>query len=86
MQNMAPSFNLPSWKNEPYPDHSWISRTFKKIPLQYLDDILIRSAYLCLKESGWKKGVQIQNYFKIASWQLLSSYQKTVLCCYNKSE
>ena len=56
MQNMAPSLNLP-WKNEPYPDHSWISRTFKKIPLQYLDDILIRSAYLCLKESGWKKGI-----------------------------
>jgi hypothetical protein len=25
--------------------------------LQYLDDILLRSAYLRLKESGWKKGI-----------------------------
>ena len=54
VQNIAPSLNLP-WNNEPYPDHTWISRTFKKIPLKYLN--VIRSAYLCLNESGWKKGI-----------------------------
>ena len=55
MQNAVPSLNLP-WNNyEPYPDHTWIARTFKKIPLKYLEDILTRSAYLCLKESEWKK-------------------------------
>ena len=57
MQNAVPSLNLP-WNNddEPYPDHTWIARTFKKIPLKYLEDILTRSAYMCLKESaGWKK-------------------------------
>lgn len=56
VQNTAPSLNLP-WNNEPYPDHTWISRTFKKIPLQYLEETLTRSAYLCLNESGWKKGI-----------------------------
>jgi hypothetical protein len=55
IQNIVPSLNLP-WNNEPYPDHTWISRTFKKIPLQYLEEMLTRSAYLCLNESGWKKG------------------------------
>ena len=56
MQNTVPSLNLP-WNNddEPYPDHTWIARTFKKIPLKYLEDILTRSDYLCLKESEWKK-------------------------------
>jgi hypothetical protein len=58
IQNMVPSLNLP-WNNnnEPYPDHTWISRTFKKIPLQYLEEMLTRSAYLCLNESGWKKRI-----------------------------
>lgn len=56
IQNIVPSLNLP-WNNEPYPDHTWISRTFKKIPLQYLEEMLTRSAYLCLNESGWKKGI-----------------------------
>jgi hypothetical protein len=56
VQNIVPSLNLP-WNNEPYPDHTWISRTFKKIPLQYLEKTLTRSAYLCLNESGWKKGI-----------------------------
>ena len=55
MQNTVPSLNLPWNNDEPYPDHTWIARTFKKIPLKYLEDILIRSAYLCLKESEWKK-------------------------------
>ena len=57
MQNTVPSLNLP-WNNddEPYPDHTWIARTFKKIPLKYLEDILTMSAYMCLKESaGCKK-------------------------------
>lgn len=56
MQNTVPSLNLPWNNDEPYPDHTWIARTFKKIPLKYLEDILTRSAYLCLKESaGCKK-------------------------------
>ena len=55
MQNTVPSLNLPWNNDEPYPDHTWIARTFKKIPLKYLEDILTRSAYLCLKESEWKK-------------------------------
>ena len=50
MQNIVPSLNLPWNNDEPYPDHTWIARTFKKIPLKYLEDILTRSAYLCLKE------------------------------------
>jgi arylsulfatase A-like enzyme len=44
--------------NEPYPDHTWISRTFKNIPLIYLECILLSSAYLCLKESDWRKGIR----------------------------
>ena len=56
MQNTVPSLNLPWNNDEPYPDHTWIARTFKKIPLKYLEDILTKSAYLCLKESaGCKK-------------------------------
>lgn len=55
IQNVVPSLNLP-W-NEPYPDHTWISRTFKKIPLIYLECVLLSSAYLCLKESDWTKGI-----------------------------
>ena len=49
MQNTVPSLNLP-WNNddEPYPDHTWIARTFKKIPLKYLEDILTRSASICV--------------------------------------
>lgn len=52
MQNAVPSLNLPWNNDEPYPDHTWIARTFKKIPLKYLEDILTRSAYLYLKESA----------------------------------
>ena len=56
IQNMVPSLNLP-W-NEPCPDHTWISPTFKKISLAYLEYILVlSSAYLCLKESDWQKGI-----------------------------
>jgi hypothetical protein len=42
IQNMVPSLNLP-W-NEPCPDHTRVSRTFKKIPLVYLEYILLSSA------------------------------------------
>ena len=55
MQNTLPSLHLPWNNDEPYPDHTWIARTFIKIPLKYLEDILTRSAYLCLKESRYKK-------------------------------
>ena len=50
MQNTVPSLNLPWNNDEPYPDHTWIARTFKKIPLKYLEDILTRSASICV----WK--------------------------------
>ena len=39
IQNVVLSLNLP-WNNEPYPDHTWISRTFKKIPLICLERVL----------------------------------------------
>ncbi len=55
MQNDVPSLKLP-W-NEPYPDHSWIAKTFKKIPLQYLESILQKAALMCIKESDWRKGM-----------------------------
>ena len=48
MQNTVPSLNLPWNNDEPYPDHTWIARTFKKIPLKYLEDILTRSASICV--------------------------------------
>ncbi len=55
MQNEVPYLNLP-W-NEPYPDHTWIAKTFRKIPLQYLEGILQRTALMCMQESNWKKGM-----------------------------
>jgi hypothetical protein len=55
MQNNVPSLNLP-W-NEPYPDHSTIHKAFQKIDEDYLDLILEKTAYLCIKETSWKKGV-----------------------------
>jgi hypothetical protein len=42
--------------NEPYLDHTWISRTLKKIPPIYLECANM-PAYLCLKESDWRKGI-----------------------------
>ena len=33
------------------------SRTFNKIPRIYLECVLLSSAYLCLKESDWTKGI-----------------------------
>jgi hypothetical protein len=58
MQNEVPCLNLP-W-NEPYPDHSedtWIARSFKRIPLQYLENMLQKTALICIRESGWKEGL-----------------------------
>jgi hypothetical protein len=57
VQNDVPTLNL-SWnQNEPYPDHSTIHKAFKKIDEDYLDLILEKVAYLCIKEASWKKGV-----------------------------
>ncbi len=50
MENELPYLNLP-W-NEPYPDHSWIAKTFRKISLQYLEGILQRTALMCMQESN----------------------------------
>jgi hypothetical protein len=55
MQNEVPLLKLP-W-NEPYPDHSWIAKTFKKVPLQYLESILQKTALMCIRESSWRKGM-----------------------------
>ncbi len=55
MQNEVPSLRLP-W-NEPYPDHSWIAKTLKRIPLQYLESILQKTALMCMKESNWRNGM-----------------------------
>jgi len=51
IQIVVPSLNLP-WNNEPYPDHTWISRTFKKIPVIYLEcgaNILSLSVFESIK-------------------------------------
>ncbi len=55
MQNEVPLLSLP-W-NEPYPDHTWIARKFKRIPLEYLESILQKVAVMCIKESGWRNGM-----------------------------
>jgi len=57
MQNDVPTMNLPWNSYEPYPDHSTIHRAFKKIDEDYLDLILEKTAYLCVSEASWKKGV-----------------------------
>ncbi|MHB8545137.1 MAG: transposase, partial [Leptospirales bacterium] len=56
MQNVVPNLNLP-WSSEPYPDHSYIDKAFNKLDEDYLDLILEKTAYLCIKETSWKKGV-----------------------------
>jgi hypothetical protein len=55
MQNQVPKLDLP-W-DEPYPDHSTIHRAFQSIPEDYLDALLEKTARLCIRESGWKKGL-----------------------------
>jgi len=54
-QNIIPSLNLP-W-NEPIPDHTMICKFFKTISVAWLEQVLARTAQMCLAESGWKKGV-----------------------------
>jgi hypothetical protein len=55
MQNMVPRLGLP-W-NEPYPDHTTIYRAYNRMPVHYLEYILDRVAYLCIREVGWRKGL-----------------------------
>lgn len=54
-QNVIPSLNLP-W-SEPVPDHTTIAKYFKKIKLGWLESVLAKTAYLCISESGWSKGL-----------------------------
>jgi hypothetical protein len=56
MQNNVPSLNLPWNSYEPYPDHSTIHKAFKKLDEDYLDLMLEKTSYLCVKEASWKKG------------------------------
>lgn len=55
MQNLVPGLNLP-W-NEPYPDHSTIHRAYERIPEEYLDSLLEKTALLCIREANWRRGV-----------------------------
>ena len=55
MQNIIPSLNLP-W-GEPYPDHTTIARFFGRISTDWLEQILVRTAQMCLAECGWEKGI-----------------------------
>jgi hypothetical protein len=57
MQNNVPALNLPWSSYEPYPDHSTIQKAFKKLDEDYLDLILEKTTYLCVKEASWKNGV-----------------------------
>ena len=54
-QNIMPSLNLPY--EEPAPDHTTIAKHFKKISVNWLELVLTRTAYLCMSESGWSKGI-----------------------------
>jgi len=56
MQRLVPKLPLP-WQEEPCPDHSTIHRAYQRMPQRYLDSLLERSAGLCIRETGWKKGV-----------------------------
>jgi hypothetical protein len=57
MQNDVPTLNIPWNQYEPYPDHSTIHKAFKKkLDENYLDLILEKTAYLCIKEASWQNG------------------------------
>jgi hypothetical protein len=56
MQNDVPTLNIPWNQYEPYPDHSTIHKAFKKLDEDYLDLILEKTAYLCIKEASWQNG------------------------------
>jgi hypothetical protein len=55
METLLYILKLP-WQ-EPVPDHSTIHEAFKRMPEAYLNQILAKSARLCIAESGWVKGV-----------------------------
>lgn len=55
MQTLLYLLRLP-WQ-EPVPDNSTIQEAFKRIPENYLNQILAGSAGLCIAESGWVKDV-----------------------------
>ena len=55
MQSYVPKLNLP-WK-EPYPDHTTIWKAYSKIPEDYLESLLERTAQLCIEEVKWSRGM-----------------------------
>lgn len=55
METLLYILKLP-WQ-EPVPDHSTIHEAFKRMPEAYLNQILAKSARLCIAESGWVKGI-----------------------------
>jgi hypothetical protein len=55
METLLHMLRVP-WQ-EPVPDHSTIHEAFRRIPETYLNQILARSARLCIAESGWAKGI-----------------------------
>jgi hypothetical protein len=56
VENVVPRLDLP-WIDEPYPDHITIWRAYQRIPMGYLETILSKTAYFCIKESNWEKGI-----------------------------
>lgn len=55
METLLHMLRLP-WQ-EPVPDHSTIHDAFRRTPETYLNQMLARSAELCIKESGWVRGI-----------------------------
>ena len=55
MESYLHMLKLP-WQ-EPIPNHSTIQEAFKRISEAYLNHVLLRTAALCIAESGWVKGV-----------------------------
>ena len=42
---------------EPVPDHSTIHEAFSRIPEAYLNQLLAKSAELCIEASSWVRGI-----------------------------
>ncbi|MBT0160991.1 transposase, partial [Candidatus Bathyarchaeota archaeon A05DMB-2] len=55
MESLLHMLKLP-WQ-EAVPDHSTIHEAFRRIPEAYLNQILLKSAGLCIAESGWVRGI-----------------------------
>lgn len=55
MQSLLDMLKLP-WR-EPVPDHSTIHDAFKRMPEEYFRSLLDGSAQLCIRESGWRRGI-----------------------------